>query len=322
MVVLNRGPLRLSRNAGSIVLAILVAAGGGPVAAGPESDGGPAEDLVSRFSSLGHEEKREAALQMLDQAIYADLVATAVRGEDPPARPDWTLGDLQESLSSTTGLLALHPTGDVVCAALVLQRRVQVKVFEAPAVAASANRLQAWLADPAAHPFDPAAAWELQRLLVAPFRRGLQGLKRLVIVASGCLRDLPVECFLLVEPLEPPSGPPAYLVHRYEVSYEPTLGSRLAWDADASSELLWRREEPERPPALRALAEIRAGVRGVLVFRDGEDLEEWRRSFAAERDGERRRDVTALRRLKLARLRVHPEEPAENWALWLLYGSP
>jgi hypothetical protein len=210
----------------------------------------------------------------------------------------------------------------VVCAALVLQRRVQVKVFHAPPIAASANRLQAWLADPAAQPFDPAAAWELQRSLVTPFRRGLQGLKRLVIVATGCLRDLPFECLLLVEPSGSASGSPAYLVHRYEVSYEPTLGSRLAWAAGASSELRWRREDPERAPGLGALAQIRAGVRGVLLYREGEDLEEWQRGFAELRDGGRRRDATVLRRLKLARLRANPEEPVENWAPWLLYGSP
>ena len=316
---MNLGPLHLSRIAGFFALAAIVSTGGEPAAARPRAEGTPAGDLASRFSSLGQQEQTEAALQMLDEAIYADL--SAGDAERAPARPEWTLSDLQASLSTNTGLLALHPAGDAVCAALVLKRRVHARVLEVPSVAASAQRLHEWLADPGAHPFDPRAAWELQRSLIAPFRRGSQGLKRLVIVGSECLRDLPFEALPLVEPLEPPSGQPVYLIHRYEVSYEPTLGSRLGWAAAVSSELLWQPDDAVPAPALRVLGECGAGARGVLVFREPADLEAWRRSFTAERDEGRRPDATALRRVKLARLRARPAEPVQEWALWLLYGS-
>lgn len=320
MVVLNLGPLHLSRIAGFFALAAIVSAGGEPAASRPRAAGTPAGDLASRFSSLGRQEKTEAALQMLDEAIYA-VLAAAGDAERAPARPEWTLSDLQASLSTSTGLLALHPAGDTVCAALVLKHRVDVRVLDVPSVAASAQRLHEWLADPRAHPYDPRAAWELQRSLIAPFRRGAQGLKRLVIVGSDCLRGLPFEAFPLVEPLEPPSGQPAYLIHRYEVSYEPTLGSRLGWAAAVSSELLWQRDDAVPAPALQVLGECGGGARGVLVFRKPADLEAWRQSFTAERDGGRRPDATALRRVKLARLRARPAEPVQEWALWLLYGS-
>jgi hypothetical protein len=321
-VLLKRGRHDLSRTAGLLALLAFIFGGELPGAAAPRGGAASAVDLAAELSSLREEGRHEAALALLDEAVYGDLAAAADSEAAQTARPEWSLAKLQESLSSNTGLLVLRPAGDVVCAALVLRGVVQIEILTAPATQARAERLHDWLAAPASRSFDARAAWELQQTLVAPFRRGLQGLKRLVIVPSGCLRGLPFECLLLTEPQEPPAGSPTYLVRRYEVSYEPTLGSRLAWGSYPEGELLWRRGADPPAPAARALAECGHGARGVLVFRDGADLERWQERHAAERDGGRRSDATALRRVKLALIRGGANAPPEQWATWLLYGSP
>ena len=140
-VLLKRGRHDLSRTAGLLALLAFVVGGELPGAAAPRGGAASSVDFAAELSSLLEERRHEAALELLDEAIYGDLVATADSEVAQTARPVWALAKLQESLSSNTGLLALQPAGDLVCAALVMRGVVQIEVLAAPATQARAERL-------------------------------------------------------------------------------------------------------------------------------------------------------------------------------------
>ncbi|HMB70695.1 MAG TPA: hypothetical protein VKU85_15375, partial [bacterium] len=200
-------------------------AGAGP----PEAAPGPVLDAPAGLAAALAARDTTAYLRRLDAALAADLVARLPADERPDI-PAWDVGLVARSLQPGSALLALLPDDDRVWAALVRPDGVVPRRLNAPHVNALGPRLVAWAEDPAARPLDRRAALTLHNNLLVPFQEELSDVRHLVVAASGVLRTLPFEILLMApaDDDQPVSGL-SFQVRRFELAYEPTIGSRLGW---------------------------------------------------------------------------------------------
>jgi hypothetical protein len=337
--------------AGLAAAAILLV--GAPFAAGadPNAPSGPIAggDAPVPIDSLRtfHESGDGAAfLDLLDRALYSDLVAD-LPPDRRPARPPLDLQRLVRSLDPTTGLVGLHPVGDEVFAFTLTVRRASTAILDSPGIPVMARRLARWMRDPVAHPYDPHAGLVLYAGLLRPLEGKLAGIRRLVVAASGPLAGLPFEPLLMAPADGPDEISPSFLARRYELSYEPTLGSWLAWSAagpeagarvgsdcsepgssgrpggdGSSGELLAVPAPPGRRSAELALRLCGAGGRGALVGPfPGDDPGALLDSLRAERSRGAEADARTVARLKRRVRRADPAAPPSAWVFPLLFGA-
>jgi len=280
-----------------------------------------------------------AYAQALDRLLYDDLVAD-LDAPDRPPRPPFDPDLLRRSLDTVSALVAFLPDGDVTWALAVTRDGLLARRLDTPHTPVMAARLRRWADDPAAGVDDVRAALLVHNNLFPPFE-ALLGTKRHVIVAAGGpLRDLPFEVLLMAsgEGLPPVERP--YLLHRFEMAYEATLGSRLGWSSRPGE--LQRLRAPAdsgawpdepivtgtlvavagRPPGgwtAASLHWMRAGGRAALLGGTETGMDAFLRRYFRESAGGRRPAVRDVYRVRSALLREGA--PARDWAWPMLFGA-
>lgn len=282
-----------------------------------------------------------AFAELLDRILYEDLVAALAEDDPVPFRPPWSLERLQQALPPQTVLLAFHPDGEITWGVAIARDLILPRRLDAPHTPVMAVRLRAWQEDPAAHPWDATAALLVHNNLFPPFREALARRRHVIVAASGALRGLPFEALVMTQAPDAPAHEQAFLTHRFEFTYEPTIASWLGWSSRKADLRRYRlvdgevsglREnplptgtvvavagEPNGGTALSALRWQRDGSRGALLGGTEESLTVFLREYRTQRAGGRRPPSRAARnvRLRLLQAGARPEE----WALPLLWGA-
>lgn len=203
---------------------------------------------------------------LLDRAIVSDL---GLASAGPESAPRFRLDAVVASLPASTALVAYvpDPESDLIYSAVLSSHGTKIAALDAPGAALDAKRLERWARVPEETPFDLRAARELFQLLLRPWSNELRSAARLVVVPSGFLRGILFETLLIAGSEDVDQGEVPSLERRYDVSYEPTLGSRLIWSTPTPESTVLALVSPEvpgpRPPHVPALPE------GALVFGDG-----------------------------------------------------
>jgi hypothetical protein len=250
-----------------------------------------------------------------------------------------------DTLAPSAAILALHPSGERVQSLVLTAKGVSVAELDAPSAAVMAARIHAWMKDPQGVRLDRHALRSLHQELIEPWRAALRPVVRLVIVPGGYLRGIPFELLLMMESEDDESATLPVLALRYEITYEPTLGSRLLWaEAPASSRTSPVRvvsgEPDDSLPSVprgtlvasrgldpagrfaRALEWARSGARGALLGWGDRDLESIVRVFQEGSAGGRRPDASVVHAFYAS---VAPDSalgPMEQRAHVSLFGSP
>ncbi len=280
----------------------------------------------------------------LDRAIWADLAGMG--GLDSSHAPPFDLSSVLESLAPSDAILALHPEGGERIRSLVLTAKGPIVAeLDAPSTPWMAARVHAWMRDPGGARLDRHALRSLHQELIEPWRAALRPVVRLVVVPSGSLRGIPFELLLMADAEGDESATLPVLALRHEITYEPTLGSRLLWTKrPASSPVTSVRvvghephdSQPSVSPGVliasggldparrfaRALEWARSGARGALLGWGDADLETLVHVFDEGSAGGRRSDASVVRAFYAS---VAPDSalgPMERRARISLFGSP
>ena len=331
------------------VLRALAVAATSPVAAGAAAAGevgvAPVDSVVTALRAAHDAGDGVAFLELIDRAIYDDLVG-GIPPAERPARPPVDAARLMASLETGTVFLALHPRGDEVFALSVTADALASASLDSPMVEPLSRRRADWCADPVVRPFDSRAAYSVWEGLVSPLVHDQKRVRRLVVSSSGALAGVPLEILLLtpVDPYEPARGP--WAGSRYEIALEPTPGAHLAWAPSTSDEVTRRLPtgpdgfpEPTgapiaagdlvvgggaagRPAALLALRLCRSGARAALLGPfPGGDSADYLVDYPRARLDRRRSDVSVVAGLKRRARRADLTLLPEAWAFPLLYGA-
>lgn len=290
----------------------------------------------------------------LDAAIAADLAHAASTDSLSPAvppsaetHPALELDRVMKSLPATAGILALVPEGDRVCSVLLTSKGAQSRVLDAPNTRIMTERIHSWMRSGGTARVDRHALRMLHVELIDPWNVPLRPLTRLIVVPSGSLRGIPFELLLMMDVEDPTDTSFPCLALRFDVTYEPTLGSRLLWAApqdSASAALVRLGSQPNsvdrplprmRPGALlaasgedpagrfsAALEMARAGARGALLAWGDEDPSPLVDAFEAASLGGKRSDASAMRVFFRSAEPDTSLGPVERRARVSLFGSP
>lgn len=295
-------------------------------------------DSAALAAALAAADTAAFALE-LDRLLYEDCVASLPADRRPP-RPPCPLDRLRASLPSTTILLAFLPDGDAVWACAVERDAVHARRLDAPHTAALGPRLAAWAADPAGHPYDPRAAFVVHNNLFPPFGALLRGKRQIVVAAGGVLRAVPFDALVFALPDDAPVEALPFLMQRFEVAHEATLGSRLGWSSRPGDLLRFRTDDPSGAPRDRPMPDgtlpaaaaapgeetaaaslfwLRKGARGALLGGSEGGMDAFLRAYYRERASGRRLDVRNVQRARAELLRAGA--PIEAWAWPRLFGT-
>lgn len=336
-------PVRRSVLAGWATLVVAVPAGGSTAAQTPPApEAVPAAPTASPGGALAAalaSADTLAYVEELDRLLYRDLV-DALPEADRPERPLLDPDLLRRSLPTTSALLAFLPDGESTWAVAVTNEGLLARHLDTPHTPVMAARLRHWIEDPTEATFDVRAALLLHNNLFPPFGGPLAGKRHVVVVAGGVLRGIPFETLLMATGEDLPPRERPYLIHRFEFSYEATLGSRLGWSSrpgdlrrlritDSSGEpaqapivsgtLVAVAGRPPGGAAVASLRWIREGAQGALLGGTEAGMDAFLRRYFRERVGGRRPVVRAVYRVRSALLREGA--PVDTWAWPVLFGA-
>ncbi|MBZ0268918.1 hypothetical protein K8I85_12230, partial [bacterium] len=141
-------------------------------------------------------------------------------------------------------------------------------------------------------------------------------------------------------PEDAPLAELPYLLHRFEVSHEATLGSRLGWSSREGDLRRFRIDDPSGSPLDRPMGDgtlpaaaatpgedtaaaslfwLRKGARGALLGGSEGGMDTFLRAYFRERASGRRPEVRTVHRARAALLRAGA--PIEAWAWPRLFGA-